>query len=67
MRNPAEYSTVPWNGLHVMEVDPGTVITDERTGKKFTVSDDEAVFKGRVMFCTKRIFDRLKEEVPSAN
>lgn len=66
MRSPSEYSTVPWNGLHVMEVDAGTVITDERTGKKFTVSDGETVFKGRVMFCTKRMFDWLKEEIPNA-
>jgi hypothetical protein len=66
MRDPSEYSTVPWNGLHVMEVDAGTVITDERTRQKFIVTDDETVFKGSVMFCTKRIFDRLKEKIPNA-
>lgn len=48
-----------------MEVDAGTVIKDERTGKELTVSDTETVFKGNVMFCTKRTFDLLKEKVPT--
>ncbi len=67
MGHPAFYNTVPFNGLHVMQVDPGTVIKDERTGKEITVDDDTVAFKGGLMFCTKRIFERLKEEVPSAN
>lgn len=66
MRSPSEYSTVAFNGFHVMEVDPGTAITDERTGDKITVDDETVAVKGTVMFCTKRIFDRLKEEIPNA-
>lgn len=66
MRNPAEYTTTPWNGLHVMQVDAGTVIKDERSGEEITVTDDTAAFKGRVMFCTKKVFDRLREETPHA-
>lgn len=60
MKHPEFYSTVPFGGLRVMEVDPGTVITDERTGKSLTVSDDETVFKGNVVFCTKKVFEALK-------
>lgn len=65
MRSPIHYSTVPFGGLRVMEVDDGTVIKDERSGKEFTVTDSETVFKGNVMFCTKKVFDRIKEEVPT--
>lgn len=48
-----------------MEVDPGTVITDERSGQSVTVDDETAAFKGRVCFCTKKIFDAMKAHVPS--
>ena len=65
MRHPSEYTTTPFMGVHVMEVDTGTVITDERTGKKLTVSDEETVFKGNVMFCTKKTFDALKAQLPT--
>jgi len=44
-----------------MEVDQGTVITDERTGDKITVDDETVAVKGTVMFCTKPVFDKLKE------
>lgn len=63
MKNPIEYATTPFLGMHVMQVDPGTVITDERTGQEATVEDDTFVTKGNVIFCTKKIFDRLKEEI----
>ena len=67
MRSPSEYFAVAFKGFHVMDVDAGTVVTDERTGDKITVDDETVAVKGTVMFCTKRIFDRLKEEIPSAN
>ena len=67
MTHPAFYKTVPFNGLQIMQVDPGTVVKDERSGEEVTVTDDTVAVKGRVMFCTKRIFDRLKEEIPDAN
>jgi hypothetical protein len=62
MRHPADYFTVAFNGYHVMEVDPGTVITDERTGDEITVDDETVAVKGRVMFCTNKVFERLKTE-----
>lgn len=60
MRSPADYFTVAFNGYHVMEVDPGTVVKDERTGDEITVNDETVAVKGRVMFCTKNIFESLK-------
>lgn len=65
MRSPSEYSTVPFSGCHIMEVDAGTVITDERSGEKITVDDSTVAMKGNVMFCTAKVFERLKQEVPS--
>jgi hypothetical protein len=65
MRSPSEYFTEAFGAMHVMEVDPGTVITDERSGEKITVTDDTVAVKGRVMFCTKAVYDRLKQEVPT--
>jgi hypothetical protein len=49
-----------------MEVDAGTVIKDERSGKEITVDDETVAFKGRVCFCTKKIFTALKNAVPSS-
>lgn len=66
MRNPILNNASPFNGVKVMEVEPGTVIKDERSGKSKTVTDDTVVFKGNVMFCTKPMVDRLKREVKPA-
>lgn len=65
MMHPSSYSTVPFNGVHFMEVDPGTVVTDERSGESVTVDDDTVAFKGRVCFCTKKIFEALKAALPT--
>lgn len=65
MSDPSSYSTVPFHGLHVMKVDAGSVITDERTGQSVTVDDDTVAFKGRVCFCTEKIFEALKLRVGS--
>lgn len=65
MTHPAFYQTVPFNGLHVMEVDPGTVVTDERTGQKITVDDETMAVKGSVCFVTKKVFEAIKARIPS--
>jgi len=65
MKHPSEYFAEAFAGFHVMEVDAGTVVTDERTGDKITVDDETVAVKGRVMFCTKKVYDRLKQEVPA--
>lgn len=63
MKSPSEYTTTPFLGMHVMQVDPGTVITDERTGMEATVEEDTFVTKGNVIFCTQKFFDKLKESI----
>jgi hypothetical protein len=60
VRHPSEYTTVPLGSLHVMAVDVGTVITDERTGQKVTIDDNTHCRKGSVIFCTSKTFDALK-------
>lgn len=57
MKHPSEYHTTPFLGLHVMVVDTGTVIKDERTGDELTVDDDNAVNKGSVIYCTQPTYD----------
>ena len=60
MKHPADYSTVPLLGLHVMAVDAGTVVTDERTDQKVTIDDNTSCRKGNVVFCTEKTFEALK-------
>lgn len=64
-RHPSEYSTTPLGAVHVMVVDAGTVITDERTGKQITVDDNSTAYKGSVVWCTQKIFDELKTRTTS--
>lgn len=66
MTHPSFYSTVPFVGLRVMEVDPGTKIKDERTGVEHTVDDETFVMKGNVCFCTKKTFDALRARCADA-
>lgn len=61
-RHPSEYTTQPFGGFHVMVVDPGTTITDERTGASETVDGRSAVRKGAVIYCTKSVFDAMKAQ-----
>ena len=63
MRHPSEYTTVPLGGLHVMVVDAGTEIKDERTGRVETVDDTSAVSKGSVLWVTQPVYDALKAEI----
>ena len=49
-------------GMLVMPVPAGTVITDERTGEKATVTEETIVVArdGSRAWCTQKMFDRLK-------
>lgn len=60
MRHPSDYTTIPLGALHIMEVDAGTVITDERSGQFQKVDDDNFVVKGNVVFCTAKTYEALK-------
>lgn len=65
-KHPSEYATVPLGAMHVMQVDLGTVITDERSGQSVTVDDENSAVKGRVIFCTEKTFDTLKSKIREA-
>jgi len=67
MKHPSEYTTALYGGIHVMEVDAGTVITDERTQTKITVDDETSAFKGNVMWCTARTVEKLKAAIPDVS
>lgn len=60
MRHPSEYVTFGLAGMHIMVVDAGTVVTDERSGQSATIDDQNAVAKGRLIYCTERTFEALK-------
>lgn len=62
MRSPSDCFTEAFGSMHVMEVDPGTVVKDDRSGESITVDDETAAVKGRVIFCTKKVFDKLKQK-----
>jgi len=51
---------MPFGAMRVMEVDAGTDVTDERTGETITVDDETAAVKGRVIFCTKKMYEAIK-------
>ena len=63
MRHPSEYTTTPFHGLQIMVVDAGTVIKDERSGQEATITDSSYTIKGRLMYCTQPVFDKLKRHV----
>jgi hypothetical protein len=67
MQNPLRYQTTPLNGMHVMVVDDGTKITDERTGEEVIVTDASAAAKGNVIYCTKPVFEALKKQTQKSN
>lgn len=66
MKHPLEYPTTPFNGLHVMVVDAGTRVKDERSGEEVEITDTSAARKGSVIYCTQAIFDALKAQVPES-
>jgi len=58
--HPSTYSTVPFGAMSIMEVDAGTVVSDERSGETITVDDETSAVKGRVIFCTKKTYEAFK-------
>jgi hypothetical protein len=63
MRHPSEYYTVPLGAMHIMVVDAGTIITDERSGEKATIDDKTSAVKGRLLYCTERVFEAMKAQM----
>lgn len=55
--------TVPFNGMHIMVVEAGTKVKDERSGEEVVINDETAASKGPVIYCTQKTFDAMKEEV----
>lgn len=58
-------ATIPFGGMHIMPVDPGTVVTDERTGERATITDTSFAVKGRVMWVTHATYEAMKAALPS--
>ncbi len=67
MKSPGFYATTPFNGMHVMVVDDGTVVRDERSGEEVTVDDKTVAAKGAVLYCTQSVFDALKAHAAQLN
>lgn len=63
VKHPSEYTTEPFLGFHVMVVDSGTKVTDERSGEEVVITDESFARKGSVIFCTQNMFDRMKNRV----
>lgn len=56
------YDTQPWTGVRVVEVRPGTKISDPRhPDRTETVDDDHGVMRGRVMFVTAKVYRALRK------
>lgn len=51
-------------GVKFMVVEAGTTIKDERTGQTEEVTDKGGVFAGSTMYCTAKVYERIKQEVP---
>lgn len=49
-------------GMRIQVVEPGTTITDNRTGQSETVPDGGAVKAGDTLYCTKAVYVRLQQE-----
>lgn len=63
MQHPAKYSTIPLGACHIMVVDAGTVIKDDRSGEEVTIDNETAASKGPLVYCTKAVYDALKAKV----
>lgn len=49
-------------GLRLVVVEPGTKITDERTGDSEVVGEGGTVKAGNTLYCTKSVHARLMQE-----
>lgn len=54
-----------FGACQIIEVEPNTEITDDRTGDKLTVTDTEAVHLRHKLYVTKRTADLLKASFES--
>ncbi len=52
-----------FNSMHVVQVEPGTVI--KQGEHELTVTDENAVTKGRTIYVTKKNFDALDARFPA--
>lgn len=53
-------ASVRMGAMQVVAVEPGTEITDERTGKVAVVSNSNAVVKHGTIYCTQTAYDAIK-------
>lgn len=60
MKHPSEYPVTAFGGIHVMVVDAGTVVKDERSGEEIEITDRTSASKGALLYCTQAVFDALK-------
>ena len=60
MKHPSAYTTIPFEGYHVMIVDSGTKVKDERSGEELEVTDTSIARKGTLIWCTQASFDQLR-------
>lgn len=67
MKHPSEYEATPFNGMHVMVVDAGTKVTDERSGQTIEITDSTSAAKGALLYCTQAVFDALKARISDSN
>lgn len=51
--------SIPFNAVRITIVQPGTELVCERTGEKFTVTEDQAIHRGRQMWVTQKYADAL--------
>lgn len=50
-----------FDGKLVVQVDPGTVITDPESGRKFRVNDNQAVVQRNLLYVTPDRYRMLEE------
>lgn len=52
--------------MRVIEVEPGTVITNDKGGE-LTVTEDQMVLKGSTIYVTAGQYEEIKKAIPSAS
>lgn len=53
-----------FNSMQVVQVEPGTVI--KQGDDELTVTDENAVVKGRTVYVTPKNFEAIERQVPTA-
>jgi hypothetical protein len=62
----SHYDTLPLGGFHVIVVEAGTTVTDERSGDEAVITDTSCCTKGDLLYCTQAVFDALKAHIQRA-